>query len=349
MIKRNRASIPKLIIHKIGNKFNDTRNVFSESPILFDEDSYQLMLPYLLKPFANVTERFKFAHHADISLNEINSYSKRLFEDEESFVEVSENIVKHLYEQSNSAQIKTGDVIVALFEDVEYKEILTKAIGIFKIESKTDFFQTYMEGNSLDIAIQKGISTKKIDKGCLIVNYQDDEGMAVLSVDNNNYDAQYWTRNFLNVKYAEDSNHHTLTYIDLCREFSSEVLKPEYSTQEHSHFLAKTIDFLKENDTVNIHDFKDEVFELEDQKDLFDTYKKNFESERDVVVRNQFHVSELVVKKQKQKIRTEIKLDTNIQIKLDVEAPDASADYLELGYDEEKKMKYYKVYFNEEE
>lgn len=349
MIKRNRASIPKLIIHKIGNKFNDTRNVFSESPVLFDEDSYQLMLPYLLKPFANVTERFKFAHHADISLNEINSYSKRLFEDEESFVEVSENIVKHLYEQSNSAQIKTGDVIVALFEDVEYKEILTKAIGIFKIESKTDFFQTYMEGNSLDIVIQKGISTKKIDKGCLIVNYQDDEGMAVLSVDNNNYDAQYWTRNFLNVKYAEDSNHHTLTYIDLCREFSSEVLKPEYSTQEHNHFLAKTIDFLKENDTVNIHDFKDEVFELEDQKDLFDTYKKNFESERDVVVRNQFHVSELVVKKQKQKIRTEIKLDTNIQIKLDVEAPDASADYLELGYDEEKKMKYYKVYFNEEE
>ena len=349
MIKRNRASIPKLIIHKIGNKFNDTRNVFSESPVLFDEDSYQLMLPYLLKPFANVTERFKFAHHADISLNEINSYSKRLFEDEESFVEVSENIVKHLYEQSNSAQIKTGDVIVALFEDVEYKEILTKAIGIFKIESKTDFFQTYMEGNSLDIAVQKGISTKKIDKGCLIVNHQDDEGMAVLSVDNNNYDAQYWTRNFLNVKYAEDSNHHTLTYIDLCREFSSEVLKPEYSTQEHSHFLAKTIDFLKENDTVNIHDFKDEVFELEDQKDLFDTYKKNFESERDVVVRNQFHVSELVVKKQKQKIRTEIKLDTNIQIKLDVEAPDASADYLELGYDEEKKMKYYKVYFNEEQ
>jgi hypothetical protein len=41
-------------------------------------------------------------------------------------------------------------------------------------------------------------------------------------------------------------------------------------------------------------------------------------------------------------------LDTNIQIKLDVEAPDASSEYLELGYDEIKKMKYYKVYFNEE-
>ena len=67
-------------------------------------------------------------------------------------------------------------------------------------------------------------------------------------------------------------------------------------------------------------------------------YKKVFESEKDVLVRNQFHVSEIVLKKQKQKIKTEIKLDTNIQIKLDVEAPDASSEYLELGYDEVKKM-----------
>jgi len=349
MIKRTRASIPKLILHKVGNKFNHTRNLFSEEPVVFDEESYQLMLPYLLRPFAAVTERFKFTHHADVSLNEINTYARRLFEDPGQFVEVSRHVVEHLYEQSNSAQIKTGDVIVALFEDIEYREILTQAVGIFKIESKTDFFQTFMEGKSLDIAVQKGISTRKVDKGCLILNYEDDEGLAVLTVDNNRYDAQYWTRNFLNIKYADDANHHTLTYIDLCREFSGEVLKPEYSSREHSHFLARTLDFLKENETVNLHDFKEEVFDVEEQKEQFDKYKKAFEEERGVLVRNQFQVADRVVKKQKQKLKTEIRLDTHIQIKLDVEAPDASAEYLELGYDEEKKMKYYKVYFNEEQ
>lgn len=349
MIKRTRASIPKLILHKVGNKFNQTRNLFSEEPVVFDEESYQLMLPYLLRPFATVTERFKFIHHADVSLNEINSYARRLFQDPEQFVEVSRHVVEHLYEQSSSAQIKTGDVIVALFEDIEYREILTRAVGIFKVENKTDFFQTFVEGKSLDIAVQKGISTKRIDKGCLIVNYEDDEGLAVLTVDNNKYDAQYWTRNFLNIKYADDANHHTLTYIDLCREFSGEVLKPEYSSREHSQFLARTLDFLKENETVNLHDFKEEVFEVEEQKEQFDQYRKSFEEERGVLVRNQFHVSDRVVKKQKQKLKTEIRLDTHIQIKLDVEAPDASAEYLELGYDEEKKMKYYKVYFNEEQ
>ena len=348
MIKRTKASIPKLIIHKIGNKFNDTRNVFSEEPVVFDEDSYQLMLPYLLKSFGNLTESFRFHHHADISLNEINSYAQRLFKEEAYFVEASKNIVLHLFEQSNSAQIKTGDVIIALFDDIEFNEVMTQAIGIFKIENKTSFFQTFMEGESFDVMVQQGINTKKIDKGCLVVNYQDDEGLVVLSVDHNNYDAQYWVRNFLNVKYANDKNNHTQSYIEMCRDFSTEVLKSDYNTQEQSHFLAKTVDYLKENDTVNIHDFKEEVFDVEEQKELFDDYKKRYESDREILIMNQFHVSDTVLKKQKQKLKTEIKLDTHIQIKLDVEAPDASSEYLELGYDEDKKMKYYKVYFNEE-
>ena len=83
-------------------------------------------------------------------------------------------------------------------------------------------------------------------------------------------------------------------------------------------------------------------------KTLFDDYKKDFETEKAVLIRNQFDVSEIVLKKQKQKLKTEIKLDTNIQIKLDVDAPDASAEYLERGYDDVKKMHYYKVFFNEE-
>ena len=348
MIKRNKANLPKLIIHKIGNKFNDTRNLFSENPVVFDEDSYKLMIPFLLKPFGNLTESYRFHHHADVNMNELFNYSKTLFQEEENFVEVSKNIVSHLYEQSNSAQIKTGDVIIAVFEDVEYNEVNTNAIGIFKIENKIDFFQTFVDDSSIDVMVQQGISTKKIDKGCLIVNYTDDEGYVVLSVDNNNYDAQYWMKNFLNIKYADDKNNHTQTYMEMCKDFSNEVLKNDYSTQEQSHFLAKTVDYLKENDTVNIHDFKDEVFEEEAQKELFDEYKKVFEGDKDVLVRNQFHVSDVVVKKQKQKMKTEIKLDTNIQIKLDVDAPDASSEYLELGFDEEKKMKYYKVFFNEE-
>ncbi|MFZ3274881.1 MAG: nucleoid-associated protein, partial [Lutibacter sp.] len=99
----------------------------------------------------------------------------------------------------------------------------------------------------------------------------------------------------------------------------------------------------------NIDDFKENIFEEnEEQKSKFNDYKKQFETLNDVLVRNQFTVSEAVFKKQKQKIKTEIKLDTNIVIKLDIDAPEASSEYLEKGYDEDKKMMFYKVFFNEE-
>ncbi len=348
MIKRTRAEITKCIIHKVANKYNSGQNSFSEATIRFDEESYNLMMPFLLKPFANLSQSFRFSHHADIRLNEINNYATNVFKDEETFIENSKNIVNHLYEQSNSAQIKKGDVIVALVEGIEYQDVLTEAIGIFKVENKIDFFQTYLDDDSFDVAVQQGISTKKIDKGCLILNTTDAEGTVVLSIDNNQYDAQYWIKNFLSVKYADDRNQHTQSYLEMCKEFSEEIIKPELGKQEQSQFLASTVDYFKENESIDYHGFKDEIFEEEKHKDMFEDYKKHFETLNDVLIRNNFEVSDVVLKKEKQKMKSIIKLDTNIEIKLDVDAPDAASEYLERGYDEEKKMKYYKVYFNEE-
>lgn len=348
MINRNQASISKCIIHKVGNKFNNTKNAFSEKEVHFDEASYELMLPFLLRPFGSVVQSYRFNHHADISLNEINTYSSKVLNDEDDFIETSKHIVKHLFEQSNSAQIKTGDVLVVLFEGIAFNEITTSALGIFKIENKVNFFQTYLENNSYDVLVQKGINSKKVDKGCLILNQSDAEGRIVLSADNNNYDAQYWTNHFLNIKYADDANCHTQQYIELCKDFSEDILKISYGNQEQNSFLAKTIDFFKEHEIVKVEEFKENIFEEDKHKSLFDDYKKTFEGEKDLVIRNQFDVSDLVVNKEKKKIKTEIKLDTHIQIKLDIDAPDASSEYLERGYDEEKKMHYYKVFFNAE-
>ena len=348
MISRKNASISKFIIHKVGNKFNDTKNAFSEKLVDFDEASYDLMLPFLLRPFSSVVQSYRFNHHANIALNEINSYSAQIFNDDDAFIEVSKHIVTHLYEQSTSANIKTGDVLVVMFEGIEFREITTNAIGIFKIENKVNFFQTYLENNSYDVLVQKGISSKKVDKGCLILNQSDTEGNIILSVDNNSYDANYWLNQFLNIKYADDANNHTQQYIELCKEFSTEILKTTYGAQQQNTFLAKTIDFFKENEVVNVERFKDEIFEEDKHKTLFDDYKKTYEDEQNLIIRNQFDVAESVVNKEKKKIKTDIKLDTNIQIKLDIDAPEASSEYLERGYDEDKKMHYYKVFFNVE-
>ncbi|WP_027137636.1 nucleoid-associated protein [Gaetbulibacter saemankumensis] len=348
MISRKNASISKFIIHKVGNKFNDTKNAFSEKLVDFDEASYDLMLPFLLRPFGSVVQSYRFNHHSNITLNEINSYSNQLFNDEDEFIQISKHIVTHLYEQSTSANIKTGDVLIVMFEGIEFNEITTNALGIFKIENKVNFFQTYLENNSYDVVVQKGINSKKVDKGCLILNQSDSEGNIIFSVDNNNYDAMYWINQFLNIKYADDANNHTQQYMELCKDFSSEILKSTYGAQEQNTFLARTVDFFKENEFVNVERFKEEIFEEEKHRTLFDDYKKTFQDEQNIVLRNQFDVAERVVTKEKKKFKSDIKLDTNIEIKIDVDAPDASAEYMERGYDEERKMHYYKVFFNVE-
>ena len=348
MIKKNRAQITEFIIHKVGNKYNSTRNLFSEKTMLFDEGSYQLVFNFLLKPFTNLTESHRFHHHADISLNEMNIYSQSIFKGEDDFVEISKNIVKHLFEQSTSANIKTGDVMIVKFSDIEINNIMTDAIGIFKIENKSDFFQTYIDEDVIELILQEGISTKKLDKGCLILNTTDGEGRYVLSVDNNSYDAQYWIKNFLQIKPADDSNSHTKNYMDFCNAFGEEIIKENFGKKQQSEFLAETIDFFKENENVDIADFKTTIFEEEKHVELFDDYKKQYETEEDIVLKDNFIISDKVVKKEKKNFKTEIKLDTQMSIKIDVDAPDAAAHYLERGYDEEKKMFYYKVFFNEE-
>lgn len=348
MIKKNLAQITDFIIHKVGNKYNNTRNIFSEKTLLFDEYSYDMLLKFLLKSFPTLTDSYRFSHHADINLNEMNAYSDAIFNGKEDFVTVSKNIVTHLYEQSNSANIKTGDVIVAKFEGIELNDVVTDAIGIFKIENKLDFFQTYIEEGQIEVIVAQGFSPRKLDKGCLIVNTTDTEGKMVFSVDTNTYDAQYWIKNFLQIKLADDLHQQTKNYLELCSSFSDEVIKENFGKKQQSEFLASTVDYFKENESVDVEEFKADIFDESEHKDLFEDYQKTFEEEQDVVLKNQFFISDKMLKKEKKSFKTEIKLDTNIKINIDVDAPDAASYYLERGYDEEKKMFFYKVFFNEE-
>ena len=48
-------------------------------------------------------------------------------------------------------------------------------------------------------------------------------------------------------------------------------------------------------------------------------------------------------------IKNVINLDTHIQIKMDFINPESAEKFVEKGWDEEKQMYYYLVYFNKEQ
>jgi hypothetical protein len=62
-----------------------------------------------------------------------------------------------------------------------------------------------------------------------------------------------------------------------------------------------------------------------------------------------FPIANAAVYDARKSIKNVINLDTHIQIKMDFINPESAEKYVEKGWDEEKQMYYYLVYFNKEQ
>lgn len=345
MINVETAKLGQLAIHRVGNKHRDEKMFVSQEPVKLTEELTQLLTDYFLKPFTKTTEKFHFVHDVDLAYNPLNGVSEDIFSDKTTFFENSVKILRHLFDQSNHPHIKTGDLFVAYFDEMYHLGEQVKAIGVFKSERKDSFLQVEEKNKKLTLNTEKGISVKKLDKGCLIL--ETEEGLKVLSVDNNNYDAEYWKKDFLKVEYERDANYETDAFLDMCKSFAKDVIGDETKSDEID-FVNHSVKYVERSEEVSIDDFSDALFSDEETKGDFKDYKKAFEEEYELEMADSFQVSELVLEKQKRTIKNAIQLDTNIQLKFNFDDADSMSKFVERGYDEEKGMHFYKVYYNEE-
>ena len=348
MIDYSAINIDRLIIHKVGNKQKKIDNQVSNKLCYISDDLSANLINYFFSPFAKEIEVNKLHHHNDLTLNELYNFSQKLFSKQSNFQEISNNILNHLYEQSEHPHIKTGEVIIAQFSDIIFDDQLTEAIGIFKIERRQNYFGFTESNNSLGIKINEGVNSKKMDKGCLIINVEGKDGFRVLSVDNNNYDTEYWKNKFLKVKYVKDCFYHTSNYVDFVKSFSEDVLENSAGKDEKIAFLNKSMNYLSNKEQLDIDEFANEMFEEPTRKREFLDYKSQYEKEKDTELEGSFEISQNSVKSKKRAIKSLIRLDTNIQIKLDANDPEYNQQFIEKGYDQVRGMKYYKVYYNSE-
>jgi hypothetical protein len=345
MLNYSTIQIQQLAIHRVGNKQRAEKNFISESAYELNPEMEGALMHYFLKPIKKSQELYRFQHSSDLNYNEIYGYCKTVFEDPTRFHEQSTHMLYHLYNQSNHPNIKSGEVYVAYFTDLLIDDELVDAVGIFKSERKNTFLKVSSYGDNLKIDALEGINIDKLDKGCLIVNSSAPDGFRVISVDNNNYDALYWTHHFLNIDFVEDENFHTKLYLEMVNEFSHEVIGENGDRREQVQFMADSVDYFTKNEVFNFEDFKEKVLpQKEELKKELDSFQEDFGLEEV----NGFQISEPALKSAKRKIKNVIKLDTNIQIKLDFNNPETSSYFIEKGYDEEKGMYFYKVFFNEE-
>ena len=163
MVDYSAINIEKLIIHKVGNKQKQIENQSSNRLCYLDDELSANLINYFFTPFSKQIEVNKLFHHSDLQLNDLYSYANKLFNKKSNFQDISNSILTHLYEQSEHPHIKTGELMIAHFSDIIFDDILTDAIGVFKIERRQNFFRFTEDGNSLGINVNEGVSSKKID------------------------------------------------------------------------------------------------------------------------------------------------------------------------------------------
>lgn len=350
MISFTEAFIAQLSIHKTGNKLLDEHIILSEQPIQINDEALSgLLMQYFLSPFEKINEIYRLSHSSDnLSLNEIFHFAQTMFNDNNEFHKNTEQIAKHLHEHSTHPKIKSGELYVAYFNNLQIEGELHDAIGIFKSESKEPYLTIQQQATEFSIGYeQEAVNIKKLDKGCLIFNTEAEEGYKVAVTDQTNRnEAVYWIDDFLKLKVRNDNYNQTNTTLSVYKSFVTDKLDEafEISKADKIDLLNRSIKYFKDKDNFDMDEFSTEVIGSNEGIELFKTYKSNYEQEFETALPDSFAISNAAVKKQARVFKSVLKLDRNFHIYIH-----GNKDLIEKGYDEEMKMNYYKVYFKEEQ
>src|SRR5437879_5060230 len=159
MIDYTECIVEEVSVHTVGNKTNGENLRLSNSLLNTSEHLVkELLKKFFLSPFINPEfHSFTFTNE-DFTLNPVFHFASQIFDNSKSLHRNSVNIAKHLYELSLHPQIKSGDLFVAYFSNVNIDNVLTDAIGIFKSENRQAFLKVDADGEDFSIACEDGIN-----------------------------------------------------------------------------------------------------------------------------------------------------------------------------------------------
>lgn len=349
MIDFSRAQLTHFVIHYVGNKGLGEELTCSESVFEFKDDFVkETLLRYFLTPF-KTDIYYQFKGKVDVSLASVANACEDLFSSRGEFVKQSAGVAQHLYNQSMHPKIKGGEFYVCYFKDAVVDGELCDAVGLFKTENKETYLKVYQHVDNFELDCDNGININKLDKGCIVFNTDKKNGYKMSIVDTNNKVAEcalYWEEDFLNAVIKPNAYYHTKNFIDTSRGFCEEILTEANNVKKEDQMmmLNKSTSYFKEKDNFNLKDFEKEVLVQPEIIEAFNDYRTDFNKRMDLTAVDEFDVSATAVKKNQKYMRSVVKLDKNFHIYIH-----ARHDYVERGYDEERSLKYYKLYYVNEE
>ncbi len=346
MINFNDSILKKLVVHHIGNKHKEGVVKISDNLITVSEGINDLLMHYFLNPF-KTDVYFNFHHEENIESNMVFNIVNNIFENKENFLSESENLAHHLFEQSIHPKIKSGEFYIAYIENCIIEDEVVDAIGLFKSESKEQYLKIFQQNSNFEINSDLGVNINKLDKGCLVFNTEKEFGYKICIVDSHSkkQEAQYWKDDFLMLKERKDDFYQTNNYLNVCKGFVKNVYNESNNIEKTDQIdmMNKSIGYFKDNDSFDEENFKSEVINEPEVIDAFNQYKDHYEQENDVDLQSDFKISDTALKKNQRKFKSILKLDKNFHIYIH-----GDRQRIMKGFDEEKELSYYKIYYENE-
>ena len=350
MIESLNAKIDNIVVHQIGCKAEGGQVYLTKAPLALsaEDDMTEVLKLYFFKPF-KTDAYFNMTHPDGVENNMLYNHVSTIFDDPQSFYEQSILIAESLYEASNHPKIRGGELYVVHFTDCVVDGNVCDAVGIFKSESKETFLRVYLSADdNIQLDTEKGISIRRLDKGCIIFNIEREDGYRACAVDNINKgtEAHFWMDDFLGLTPRQDSFFYTDNYMKMCKGFVNDVFNDENHVPrtEQVDMMNRTVDFFQKNPQFSHSEFAQNVMEEPDIISAFNDYKQRYEEQQmPAPIPELFEISKDAVKGEKKNFKSVIKLDKNFHVYVH-----GSRYYMEKGYDEEKDLNFYKLYFKME-
>jgi len=341
------ASLDRLTVHYTGNKQNGGALLVSRQEQVPDDDIREKMREALLQKFTNCHERYAFHHASSLEFNEVYNFVQRIFKEPTEFYELSLKIAAHLFEVSVHPKIKPGEIYITLFSNILIDDRSVNAIGLFKAETKTLFADLIPSMDDLDLQLKEGSELSRLDKGCLILEQEEQQGYELMIFDANGKgeEALYWKDKFLGVMIRQNEFLHTHGFLTITKNYVTQHMPDEFevSKTEQIDILNRSMDYFKTHGNFNKSEFEEEVLHHEDLINSFRKYDENYRKANELEQLNEFEISPQAVKKQARVFKSVIKLDKNFHIYIH-----GDRQLIEKGYDDALQKHYYKIYFEQE-
>jgi len=335
----NEALVDLLVLHAVGNRVNDEPLTLSKSTVNIDDEIRTILSSFFITPF-KTDKYFNFFHPEGIENNVAFKAVSAIFENPENLLESSVKLAELLFDITDNSKIKGGEFYVVYFKDCSIDGEETEAVGLFKSESKETFLKIYPTSGNFILEKEEGINLRKIDKGCMIFNTDEDQGFLVAVADGiKSGDEKYWCDDFLQIKVFSNSYAKTQSVMKVCKEFVSEKLPEEFevSKADQIDILNRSMNYFKSHEVFDKPEFEQEVLK---QPEIIESFR-GYDSD-DIPMDVSFEIAPDAVKKQSKIFKSVLKLDKNFHIYIH-----GDRSMIERGEDEGKK--YYKIFFDKED